>query len=164
MGLPGMESSKLESKDIRKVGLKVTLPRLKILEMLESGDSRHMSAEDLYKALLESGEEIGLATVYRVLTQFESAGLVNRLNFESGHSVFEINQGKHHDHMLCIKCGRVDEFIDDAIEARQAAIAERMGYDMTDHSLYIYGVCPDCRAEGTSSYTVPDGEDEATAD
>jgi len=164
MGLPGMESSKLESKDIRKVGLKVTLPRLKILEMLESGDSRHMSAEDLYKALLESGEEIGLATVYRVLTQFESAGLVNRLNFESGHSVFEINQGKHHDHMLCIKCGRVDEFIDDAIEARQAAIAERMGYDMTDHSLYIYGVCPDCRAEGTSSYTVPDGEDEAAAD
>ncbi|HBG31587.1 ferric iron uptake transcriptional regulator [Candidatus Macondimonas diazotrophica] len=159
-----MESSKLESKDIRKVGLKVTLPRLKILEMLESGDSRHMSAEDLYKALLESGEEIGLATVYRVLTQFESAGLVNRLNFESGHSVFEINQGKHHDHMLCIKCGRVDEFIDDAIEARQAAIAERMGYDMTDHSLYIYGVCPDCRAEGTSSYTVPDGEDEAAAD
>lgn len=164
MGLPGMESSKLESKDIRKVGLKVTLPRLKILEMLESGDSRHMSAEDLYKALLESGEEIGLATVYRVLTQFESAGLVNRLNFESGHSVFEINQGKHHDHMLCIKCGRVDEFIDDAIEARQAAIAERMGYDMTDHSLYIYGVCPDCRAEGTSSYTVPDGEDEPAAD
>ena len=164
MGLPGMESSKLESKDIRKVGLKVTLPRLKILEMLESGDSRHMSAEDLYKALLESGEEIGLATVYRVLTQFESAGLVNRLNFESGHSVYEINQGKHHDHMLCIKCGRVDEFIDDAIEARQAAIAERMGYDMTDHSLYIYGVCPDCRAEGTSSYTVPDGEDEAAAD
>ncbi|WP_205688830.1 ferric iron uptake transcriptional regulator [Candidatus Macondimonas diazotrophica] len=154
----------MESKDIRKVGLKVTLPRLKILEMLESGDSRHMSAEDLYKALLESGEEIGLATVYRVLTQFESAGLVNRLNFESGHSVFEINQGKHHDHMLCIKCGRVDEFIDDAIEARQAAIAERMGYDMTDHSLYIYGVCPDCRAEGTSSYTVPDGEDEAAAD
>jgi Fur family ferric uptake transcriptional regulator len=141
------ESGTLESKDIRKVGLKVTLPRLKILEMLESGDSRHMSAEDLYKALLDSGEEIGLATVYRVLTQFETAGLVNRLNFESGHSVFEINEGKHHDHMLCVKCGRVDEFIDDAIEARQTAIAERMGYDMTDHSLYIYGVCPDCQAE-----------------
>ena len=141
------ESGTLESKDIRKVGLKVTLPRLKILEMLESGDSRHMSAEDLYKALLDSGEEIGLATVYRVLTQFETAGLVNRLNFESGHSVFEINEGKHHDHMLCVKCGRVDEFIDDAIEARQTAIAARMGYEMTDHSLYIYGVCPDCQAE-----------------
>ena len=141
------ESGTLESKDIRKVGLKVTLPRLKILEMLESGESRHMSAEDLYKALLDSGEEIGLATVYRVLTQFETAGLVNRLNFESGHSVFEINEGKHHDHMLCVKCGRVDEFIDDAIEARQTAIAARMGYEMTDHSLYIYGVCPDCQAE-----------------
>ena len=142
-----LESGTLESKDIRKVGLKVTLPRLKILEMLESGESRHMSAEDLYKALLDSGEEIGLATVYRVLTQFETAGLVNRLNFESGHAVFEINEGKHHDHMLCVKCGRVDEFLDDAIEARQAAIAERMGYEMTDHSLYIYGVCPDCQIE-----------------
>ncbi len=149
------ESGTLESKDIRKVGLKVTLPRLKILEMLESGDSRHMSAEDLYKALLDSGEEIGLATVYRVLTQFETAGLVNRLNFESGHSVFEINEGKHHDHMLCVKCGRVDEFIDDAIEARQAAIAVRMGYEMTDHSLYIYGVCPDCRAEVAASKPAP---------
>ena len=144
-GFSGMERTKLESKDIRKVGLKVTLPRLKILEMLEAGDTRHMSAEDLYRALLDSGEEIGPATVYRVLTQFESAGLVNRLNFESGHSVFEINQGAHHDHMLCVKCGRVDEFMDDAIEARQASIAQRMGYEMTDHSLYIYGICPDCR-------------------
>lgn len=134
----------MESKDIREAGLKVTLPRLKILSMLESAQNRHLSAEDMYKALLEDGEEIGLATVYRVLTQFEAAGLVSRHHFEGGNSVFELNQGEHHDHILCVKCGRVDEFVDELIEQRQRTIAEKMNYQMTDHSLYIYGVCSVC--------------------
>lgn len=138
-----------ESQDLRKAGLKVTLPRMKILEMLEGSQSRHLSAEDVYKALLEAGEDIGLATVYRVLTQFEAAGLVQRHHFEGGHSVFELNEGQHHDHILCVKCGRVDEFIDETIEKRQRVIAEKAGYEMTDHCLYIYGVCADCRAAGS---------------
>lgn len=137
----------MESKDIRDAGLKVTLPRLKILDMLEKAENRHLSAEDMYKALLEGGEEIGLATVYRVLTQFESAELVRRHHFEGGNSVFELNQGTHHDHILCIKCGRVDEFVDEVIEERQSAVAKKMGYQMTDHSLYVYGVCPACITE-----------------
>lgn len=135
----------MESQDLRKAGLKVTLPRMKILEILEKNEQRHMSAEDMYKALLDSGEEIGLATVYRVLTQFEDAGLVSRHHFEGGHSMFEINAGDHHDHILCVKCGRVDEFVDEFIEKRQEQIAKEAGYEMTDHSLYIYGICPDCR-------------------
>lgn len=135
----------MESQDLRKAGLKVTLPRVKILEILEKSPQRHMSAEDMYKALLESGEEIGLATVYRVLTQFEDAGLVTRHHFEGGHSMFEMNEGDHHDHILCVKCGRVDEFVDDVIEKRQEQIAAEAGYEMTDHSLYIYGICPKCR-------------------
>jgi len=134
----------MESKDIRAAGLKVTLPRLKILDMLEVSASRHLSAEEMYKALLGEGEEIGLATVYRVLTQFEAAGLVKRHHFEGGSSVFELNQGEHHDHILCVKCGRVDEFYDEVIEDRQTAIAKEKGYKMTDHSLYIYGVCSNC--------------------
>ncbi|HET7587453.1 MAG TPA: ferric iron uptake transcriptional regulator [Gammaproteobacteria bacterium] len=137
----------MENQELRKAGLKVTLPRVKILEILESNDVRHMSAEDMYKALLESGEDIGLATVYRVLTQFETAGLVTRHHFEGGHSVFELNEGTHHDHIVCVKCGRVDEFVDKVIEQRQRAIADETGYEMTDHSLYIYGICPDCREE-----------------
>lgn len=136
----------LEEKDLRSAGLKVTLPRLKILQLLEASNQRHMSAEDLYKALLESGEDIGLATVYRVLTQFESAGLVNRHRFEGGNSVFELDHGHHHDHMVCVECGRVDEFVDEVIEERQRAIATRLDYEMTDHSLYIYGICADCRS------------------
>ncbi|WP_317622938.1 ferric iron uptake transcriptional regulator [Thiohalobacter sp.] len=141
-------STGVESQDLRKAGLKVTLPRMKILEILESRDtSRHMSAEDVYKALLEAGEDIGLATVYRVLTQFEAAGLVSRHHFEGGHSVFELEQGHHHDHIVCVRCGRVDEFIDEVIEERQQAIARKAGYEMTDHSLYIYGICADCRKE-----------------
>jgi Fur family ferric uptake transcriptional regulator len=104
-----------------------------------------MSAEDVYKALLDGGEDIGLATVYRVLTQFEAAGLVTRHHFEGGHSVFELNQGTHHDHIVCVKCGRVDEFIDETIEERQRAIAKKAGYEITDHSLYIYGICASCR-------------------
>ena len=131
--------------DLRKAGLKVTLPRLKILELLERSDQHHLSAEDLYKALQESGEDIGLATVYRVLTQFEAAGLVHRHHFEGGNSVFEVDQGEHHDHIVCVKCGRVDEFVDEVIEKRQAAIAKKMNYDMTDHALHIYGVCSTCR-------------------
>ncbi len=137
----------MESKDLKKAGLKVTLPRMKILEILDESDTRHFSAEDVYKQLLEAGEEIGLATVYRVLTQFESAGLVTRHHFEGGHSVFELNRGPHHDHILCVRCGRVDEFMDDTIEQLQEAIAERAGYRMTDHSLYIYGICKDCQKQ-----------------
>ena len=135
----------METKDIRKAGLKITLPRIKILEILEKNAVRHMSAEDMYKALLKSGEDIGLATVYRVLTQFEDAGLVTRHHFEGGHSMFELNEGTHHDHILCVKCGKVDEFVDEVIETRQLHIAEKAGYEMTNHSLYIYGVCSDCR-------------------
>lgn len=137
----------MESKDLKKAGLKVTLPRMKILEILDEGDTRHFSAEDVYKQLLEAGEEIGLATVYRVLTQFESAGLVNRHHFEGGHSVFELNRGPHHDHILCVRCGKVDEFVDETIEELQEAIAARAGYRMTDHSLYIYGVCDECQKQ-----------------
>ena len=135
----------MDSSELKRAGLKATLPRLKILEFLENSKVRHMSAEDIYKALLESGEEVGLATVYRVLTQFETAGLVARHHFEGGQSVFELEQGKHHDHILCVKCGKVDEFIDETIEKRQKNIAKDKGYVMTDHSLYIYGVCGDCQ-------------------
>lgn len=140
-----MPSTSNENREIRNAGLKVTLPRVKILEILERSNPRHISAEDMYKALLESGEDIGLATVYRVLTQFETAGLVTRHHFEGGHSVFELNEGDHHDHILCVKCGRVDEFVDAEIEVRQKKIASSKGYEMTDHSLYIYGICSSCR-------------------
>jgi len=135
----------VETKDLRNAGLKVTLPRLKILEILEKQqDDHHLSAEKLYKILLAEGEEIGLATVYRVLTQFEAAGLVNRHHFEGGNSIFELNSGSHHDHVVCMKCGRVDEFTDEVIEKQQDAIARRLGYTLTDHSLYLYGYCADC--------------------
>lgn len=138
----------MESQDIRNAGLKVTLPRVKILEILENTQltDRHLTAEKVYKNLLEEGEEIGLATVYRVLTQFEAAGLVKRHHFEGGNSVFELNRGEHHDHMVCVKCGRVDEFKDDVIESRQLEISERLGYELTDHCFYLYGLCSDCRS------------------
>lgn len=137
----------VESEEIRSAGLKVTVPRIKILQMLESRSEteRHWGAEEVYKALLQDGEEIGLATVYRVLTQFEAAGLVTRHHFEGGNSVFELNRGIHHDHILCVKCGRVDEFTDETIEARQKNIAAELGYELTDHCLYLYGVCANCR-------------------
>ncbi len=135
----------MQSQDLKKAGLKATLPRVKILNFLESSKVRHMSAEDVYKAMLESGDDVGLATIYRVLTQFESVGLVTRHHFEEGHSVFELNLGEHHDHIVCIKCGRIDEFYDATIEKRQREIAAKNGFEMTDHALYIYGVCPDCR-------------------
>ena len=136
----------MESSELRRAGLKVTLPRMKILDILEHTSSRHQSAEDVYKALLDTGEDIGLATVYRVLTQFEAAGLVNRHHFEGGHSVFELNEGSHHDHIVCVKCGQVDEFIDETIEKRQKAIAIDLGYELTDHCLYMYGICKKCQA------------------
>ena len=131
----------MESSELRKAGLKVTLPRMKILEILETSETRHMGAEDVYKVLLEAGEEIGLATVYRVLTQFEAAGLVSRHHFEGGHSVFEMNQGHHHDHIVCNQCGAVTEFVEDQIERLQDKVAKKAGFSIRDHSLIIYGDC-----------------------
>jgi Fur family transcriptional regulator, ferric uptake regulator len=135
----------MESSDLKKAGLKVTLPRMKILELLEASKVRHQSAEDIYRALLDDGEEIGLATVYRVLTQFESAGLVERHHFESGQAVFELSEKGHHDHIVCVACGKVEEFYDDMIEKRQREVAAGKGYEVTDHSLTLYGRCPDCQ-------------------
>ena len=128
----------LQRNDLKKAGLKVTLPRLKILEILERAQTRHLSAEDLYKELLEVGEDIGLATVYRVLTQFESAGLVTRHNFEGGHAVFELDEGKHHDHMVCVESGKVIEFTNDEIERLQHEIAEEHGFELIDHNFVLY--------------------------
>ncbi|MHB2040061.1 MAG: ferric iron uptake transcriptional regulator [Acidiferrobacteraceae bacterium] len=140
-----------DSADLKKAGLKATLPRLKILSILEDAKVRHMSAEDVYKALLEMGEEVGLATVYRVLTQFEGAGLVIRHNFEGGRSVFEMNHGGHHDHVVCVECGRVLEFYDPAIEERQRKVAEKIGFAVDSHSLYMYGVCVGMKKYGKCS-------------
>jgi Fur family transcriptional regulator, ferric uptake regulator len=127
-----------ENNELRKAGLKVTLPRVKILQMLESSEQHHLSAEEVYKALSEQGDDVGLATVYRVLTQFESAGLVVRHNFDSGHSVFEISRGEHHDHMVDLDTGKVIEFHNDEIEILQRRIAAEYGYELTDHSLVLY--------------------------
>lgn len=140
-----------DSTDLKRAGLKATLPRLKILGILEESSVRHLTAEDVYKTLLDMGEEVGLATVYRVLTQFEGAGLVIRHNFEGGRSVFEINQGGHHDHMVCVECGKVFEFYDSAIEERQRKVAEKEGFVMQDHSLYMYGVCQGMKKHGQCS-------------
>jgi len=128
----------MENQELRKAGLKVTLPRIKILQILEASPTHHMSAEDVYKALLEAGEDVGLATVYRVLTQFETAGLVSRLHFDSGHSVFELAKGDHHDHMVCMDTGKVIEFMDEDIEKLQQEIARKHGYELVDHSLVLY--------------------------
>jgi Fur family ferric uptake transcriptional regulator len=127
-----------ESQELKKAGLKVTLPRVKILQILEGSHNRHLSAEDVYKALLEAGEDVGLATVYRVLTQFETAGLVERHNFDGGHSVFELDRGDHHDHMVCVDTGKVIEFHNEQIEKLQRQIAEDAGYELADHSLVLY--------------------------
>jgi Fur family ferric uptake transcriptional regulator len=134
----------VETQDLKKAGLKATLPRIRILQLLENAGQRHVSAEDVYKLLLDAGEDVGLATIYRVLTQFEAAGLVTRHHFEGGHSVFELNVGSHHDHLVCVRCGRIEEFIDEVIEARQRDIATRLGFTITDHALYIYGICANC--------------------
>lgn len=128
----------VENNELRKVGLKVTLPRVKILQMLDTTDRRHMSAEDVYKALMEAGEDVGLATVYRVLTQFEAAGLVVRHNFDGGHAVFELADGGHHDHMVCVDSGEVIEFFDPEIEKLQKEIVKRHGYELVDHNLVLY--------------------------
>lgn len=137
----------MDNQDLKNAGLKVTLPRLKILEILERADPHHMSAEDVYKSLLESGDDVGLATVYRVLTQFETAGLVRRHNFEGGYAVFELEHGEHHDHLVCVKCGRVDEFINEVIERQLASIAKNANFKPTDHRLTIYGICASCNPD-----------------
>ncbi len=135
----------MENQELKQAGLKVTLPRVKILQLLEAAENPHMSAEDVYQALIQAGEEVGLATVYRVLTQFEEAGLIKRHNFADDHAVFELNQKSHHDHLVCVKCGKVQEFVDDIIETQQCKIAEKANFEMTDHSLNIYGICAECR-------------------
>lgn len=135
----------MESNDLKKAGLKVTLPRMKILDLMESSTVRHQSAEDIYQSLRDEGEEVGLATVYRVLTQFEAAGLVTRHHFEGGQAVFELNREGHHDHIVCVGCGKVEEFVDEIIETQQNKIAEDKGYLITDHSLILYGKCPECQ-------------------
>jgi Fur family ferric uptake transcriptional regulator len=128
----------VENNELRKAGLKVTLPRVKILQMLDNSEHRHMSAEDVYKALMEAGEDVGLATVYRVLTQFEAAGLVVRHNFDGGHAVFELADGGHHDHMVCVDTGEVIEFMDAEIERRQKEIVREHGFELVDHNLVLY--------------------------
>lgn len=145
----------METQNIRDAGLKVTLPRIKILEMLEnrSHGGQHLTAEEVYKSLLHDGEEIGLATVYRVLTQFEAAGLVKRHHFEGGHSVFELNRGDHHDHLVCVKCGTVEEFKDEMIEIRQQQIAQSKHFTLTEHVLYLYGMCAACQSPDQSIST-----------
>jgi len=137
-----------ENKELRKAGLKVTLPRVKILQILENSDNKHLSAEDVYKALIGAEEDVGLATVYRVLTQFESAGLVMRHHFEGGHSIFELTSVDHHDHIVCNNCGKVEEFYDEIIEEQQEKISKKYGFKITDHSMYLYGICQECQGKG----------------
>jgi Fur family transcriptional regulator, ferric uptake regulator len=138
--------------DLKNAGLKATVPRLKIINLFETSALRHMTAEDVYRQLLSEGLDIGLATVYRVLTQFEQAGLLERHHFESGKAVFELNVGSHHDHLVCLTCGRVEEFYDPEIEKRQARIAQERGFQITEHALYLYADClkPDCPHRGRS--------------
>jgi Fur family ferric uptake transcriptional regulator len=127
--------------DLKASGLKATLPRLKILDIFQNSNVRHLTAEDVYKILLADNMDVGLATVYRVLTQFEQAGLLNRNHFETGKAIFELNAGSHHDHLVCLDCGRVEEFFDEAIEDRQNAIAKERGFNIAEHALAIYGNC-----------------------
>lgn len=143
-----MDSSQPEH--LKNAGLKSTLPRLKILGLFENGQERHMSAEDVYKQLLSTGDDVGLATVYRVLTQFQQAGLLLRHNFEGGKSVFELNEGKHHDHIVCLQCGHVQEFYDSAIESRQKKVAAELGFDIHEHSLHIYADCTKAKCPNRS--------------
>jgi len=132
-----------QNEELKRAGLKITLPRIKILTILQNPENQHISAEDVYKILLEHNEEIGLATVYRVLNQFDDAGIVSRHHFEGGKSVFELSHKKHHDHLVCLKCGKVVEFEDDVIEQRQTDIANSHNIKLTNHSLYLYGECND---------------------
>ena len=128
----------MDTQELKKAGLKATLPRLRILEILDQSRDRHLSAEDVYKALIDAGEDVGLATIYRVLTQFESAGLVQRHNFDGGHAVFEMKQDSHHDHIVRLDTGEVIEFYDEEIERRQRKVCEDLGYQLEDHSLVLY--------------------------
>ena len=130
--------------ELKSTGLKATLPRLKILEIFQSGEQRHMTAEDVYRVLLNHHSDIGLATVYRVLTQFEQAGILERSHFESGKAVYELNEGQHHDHPVCTSCGKVEEFYDAEIERRQQMIAKDKGWTLQDHAMSLYGLCADC--------------------
>ena len=139
------------TKNLKQAGLKTTQPRLKVLDVLETSQNHHMTAEDVYKRLLETEQEIGLATVYRILTQFETAGLVIRHNFEGGRALYELDNGAHHDHMVCVKCGKVFEFFDRTIEQRQRNIAAKAGFSMEDHSLSLYGVCNGMKESGRCS-------------
>lgn len=140
----------MESSDLKKAGLKVTLPRMKILDLLAKSPERHLKAEDIYRMLLDAGEDIALATVYRVLTQFEAAGLVTRHHFDGGHAVFELNDGEHHDHLVDIKTGRVVEFYDEIIEKRQKEIAREHGFTITEHTMILYGHFDDSLADADS--------------
>jgi len=151
VGRAGPSSVMNRTDEIKNSGLKATLPRIKILEIFQKTAQRHMTAEDVYKALLVEDADIGLATVYRVLTQFEQAGLLSRNHFESGKSVFELNEGHHHDHLVCLTCGRVEEFFDPEIEERQHAIALERGFKLQDHSLALYAACvkTDCPHRGS---------------
>jgi len=135
----------MDAEDLKSVGLKVTLPRLKILEVLERSSNHHLSAEDIYRALMEQREEVGVATIYRVLTQFEESGIVNKLNFENNQAVYELSNVEHHDHLVCVKCNIIIEFQDDVIEQHQLQIANKYGFQLTDHSLYLYGLCKTCK-------------------
>jgi len=130
--------------ELKSTGLKATLPRLKILEIFHSGNLRHMTAEDVYRVLLNDHSDIGLATVYRVLTQFEQAGILERSHFESGKAVYELNEGTHHDHLVCTSCGRVEEFFDAEIESRQQLVAKNKGWTLQDHAMSLYGMCGEC--------------------
>ena len=140
-----MRNNMTNNDELRKAGLKVTTPRLKILALLEHAKPHHLSAESIHQQLKEQGDDVGLATVYRVLVQFEAAGLIRRHNFEGGFSVFEIEQGQHHDHIVCERCGTVQEFFDDTIEKRQTDIANKYGFSITEHHHTIYGICNNCK-------------------
>ena len=138
--------------DLKTIGLKATAPRLRILELFERSNVRHLAAEDIYRLLLQDGPDVGLATVYRVLTQFEQAGLLQRHHFESGKAVFELNDSKHHDHLVCLQCGRVEEFFDEEIERRQARVAAKRGFEIRAHSLYLYADCAKVNCEYRIEY------------
>ncbi|WP_248884703.1 ferric iron uptake transcriptional regulator [Acidithiobacillus acidisediminis] len=141
----------MNSEELKRAGLKATLPRLRILQILEASDTRHLTAEEVYRQLLDAGEEVGLATVYRVMTQFEMAGLVRRHHFEGDRAVFELNESGHHDHMVCTACGKVLEFYDQTLETRQLQIAAERGFHITDHSLSLYGTCKGMQERGVCS-------------
>ena len=134
----------MDAEDLKSAGLKVTLPRLKILEVLEKSPNHHLSAEDIYRILIEQNEEVGVATIYRVLSQFEESGIVQKLNFENNQAVYELCGLEHHDHLVCVKCNKIIEFQDDVIEKHQLQIAKKHGFELTDHSLYLYGLCKGC--------------------